>query len=63
MNSLDLETVQLVQRHARVNGPLIELLNERWPAANREDEAYPEAMRRVQAIGQEILDLITAGLL
>ena len=63
MKPLDLETIKPVQRHVRVNGPLVELLNERWAVANAEDEAYPEAMRRVQAIGQEILDLITAGLL
>ena len=63
MKPLDLETIKLVQRHAKVNGPLVELLNERWAAANAEDEAYLEATRRVQAIGQEILDLITAGLL
>jgi hypothetical protein len=41
----------------------VELLNERWAAADTEDDAYLEATRRVQAIGQEILDLITAGLL
>jgi len=49
--------------HARVNGPLMELLNERWGASNDKGPDYAEALNRVQAVSQELLDLVIAGLL
>ena len=63
MNITDFEKLKKVERHARVNGPLMELLNERWGASDEKDPAYIEALNRVQAVSQELLDLINAGLL
>jgi hypothetical protein len=53
----------MVERHARVGSPLMQLFNERWSTAKPEDEGYREAATRIQAISQELLDLITKGLL
>jgi len=63
VNITDFEKLKKVERHARVNGPLMELLNERWGASDEKDPAYIEALNRVQAVSQELLDLINAGLL
>jgi hypothetical protein len=63
MTAIDFEKRKIMERHARVNGPLMELFNERWAAVNTEDETFKEAANRVQAVGQELLDLITARLL
>jgi hypothetical protein len=62
MNTADFEKMKILERHARVNSPLIELLNERWGAAEK-NSSYIEALNRVQAVSQELLDLITTGLL
>jgi hypothetical protein len=58
----DFENLKILERHARVNGPLMVLFNERWAGA-AEDETFKEAANRVQAISQELLNLITAGFL
>jgi len=63
VNIADFEKLKKVERHARVNGPLMELLNERWGASDEKDPAFIEAFNRVQAVSQELLDLINAGLL
>jgi len=63
MNITDFDTIKKLERHARVNGPLMELLNERWRASDEKDPAYIETLNRVQAISQEMLNLITTGLL
>jgi hypothetical protein len=63
MSIPDFEKVKIVKRHARVNSPLIKLFNERWAGRNMEDETYLKAAGRVQALSQELLDLIIAGLL
>jgi hypothetical protein len=47
----------------RPNGPLMRLLNERWPIRDEENKQYLEAVERVQKITQEVLDLIKGGLL
>jgi hypothetical protein len=57
------EKLKIVERHARVNSPLMQLFNERWSSAKPEDENYREAAVRIQAISQELLDLIINGLL
>jgi hypothetical protein len=63
MTIADFEKLKIVERHAKVNGPLMMLFNERWASARTEDEAFKESAGRVQAVSQELLDLITAGLL
>jgi hypothetical protein len=62
MTVTDFEKLKIVERHAKVNGPLMVLFNERWAAAT-EDETFKEAANRVQFISQELLNLIIAGLL
>jgi hypothetical protein len=52
-----------LERLATVNGPLLRLLNERWPAHDAADKHYLEAVERVQKITQEVLNLIIEGLL
>jgi hypothetical protein len=59
----DFEKMKLLERYSRVNGPLIQLLNERWLGHDEKDEKYLEVLRRIQAVGQEILDLMAEGLL
>jgi len=63
MTIADFEKLKKAERHARVNGPLMELLNERWGASNEKDPAFIDALNRIQAVSQELLDLINAGLL
>jgi hypothetical protein len=63
MMMIDSEKMKILIRHAKVNGPLMRLFNERWAFAGAEDEAFKESAGRVQAVSQELLDLITAGLL
>jgi glycerate kinase len=63
MNIADFEKMKKAERHARVSGPLMELVNERWGASDKKDPAFIEALNRIQAVSQELLDLITAGLL
>ncbi|WP_010260735.1 hypothetical protein [Treponema primitia] len=57
------EKLKIVERHARVGSPLMQLFNERWASVRSDDQGYREATVRVQAISQEILNLITKGLL
>jgi hypothetical protein len=59
----DFEKMKLLERYSRVNGPLIQLLNERWLGYDEKDEKYLETLHRLQAAGQEILDLMAEGLL
>jgi len=63
MTAADFEKMKKAERHARVGGPLMELLNERWRGSDFKDPAYKEMLNRVQAVSQEVLDLINAGLL
>jgi hypothetical protein len=63
MNGIDSEKLKILERHAKANSPLMQLFNERWAAANTEDETFMEAANRIQAISQELLNLITTGLL
>jgi hypothetical protein len=63
MVNIDDSTVALVERHSRACGAIVEMFNKRWADAAITDEAYIEASNRVQAIGQEVLDLLAAGLL
>jgi hypothetical protein len=60
---VDCETKKVLERLATVNGPLMRLLNERWPIRGTADKQYLEAVERVQAVTQEVLNLITRGLL
>jgi hypothetical protein len=60
---VDCETTKILERLATVNGPLIRLLNERWPTRDTADIQYLEAVERVQKITQEVLNLIIEGLL
>jgi hypothetical protein len=63
MNAIDSEKLKIIERHAKVNGPLMRLFNERRAAVNTEDETFKEAADRVQAVSQELLYLISEGLL
>jgi hypothetical protein len=63
LSGIIFEKIQMVERHARVGSPLMQLFNERWATASPEDAGYREAATRIQAISQELLDLITRGLL
>ena len=60
---LDFEKLKMLERFSRVNGPLIKLLHERWATFDLDDETYKDTVGRVQKIGQELLDLLIAGLL
>jgi hypothetical protein len=60
---VDFETIKIMERLATVNGPLTRLLNERWPVREDANKQYLEAVERVQKITQEVLNLITGGLL
>jgi hypothetical protein len=60
---IDFETRKILERLAVVNGPLMRLLNERWPAHDAANEQYLGAVERVQKITQEVLNLIIGGLL
>ncbi|GHT83183.1 hypothetical protein FACS1894137_03650 [Spirochaetia bacterium] len=63
MSGISFEKMKMMERHARVGSPLMQLFNERWSSVSPEDEGYREAATRIQAISQELLDLITKGLL
>jgi hypothetical protein len=63
MTMADFEAMKVLERLATVNGPLTRLLNERWPTRDEANKQYLEAVERVQKITQEVLDLITGGLL
>jgi hypothetical protein len=63
MNIADFEKMKIAERHARVSGPIMELLNERWGASDEKDPDYLKTLNRIQAVNQELLDLISAGLL
>ncbi|GHV55755.1 hypothetical protein AGMMS49579_19300 [Spirochaetia bacterium] len=63
MSGISPEKIKLIGHHAWVGSPLMQLFNERWSTVNPEDEGYREAATRIQAISQELLDLITKGLL
>ncbi|GHU84544.1 hypothetical protein FACS189473_2150 [Spirochaetia bacterium] len=63
MNGIDFEKMKMLERHARVGSPLMQLFNERWSSVNPKDENYRETAARIQAISQELLDLITKNLL
>jgi hypothetical protein len=60
---VDFETIKILERLATVNGPLLRLLNERWPIQDAADKHYLEAVERVQKITREVLNLIIEGLL
>jgi hypothetical protein len=60
---VDFETITILERLAVVTGPLMRLLNERWPARDEADKQYLEAVERIQKITQEVLNLIIEGLL
>jgi hypothetical protein len=60
---VDFETIKILERHATVNGPLLRLLNERWPIPDEASKQYLEAVERVQKITQEVFNLIIEGLL
>jgi hypothetical protein len=40
------EKIKMMERHARVNGPLMEMLNERWGGCGTEDENCKKALCR-----------------
>jgi hypothetical protein len=61
--SISFEKMKMLERHARVGSPLMELFNERWASVSPDNENYREAATRIQAISQELLDMITQGLL
>jgi hypothetical protein len=63
MKPPNFETLKIMERLGRVSGPLIQMLDERWLAADEQDENYKYTANRVQEITQTVLDLITAGLL
>ena len=63
MIAADFDKMKKAERHARVSGPLMELLNERWGASDARDPDFVKALNRIQAVSQELLDLISAGLL
>ena len=60
---VDFEKLKKAERHARIHGPLLELFNERWSSFDFNDPAFIESINRIQAVNQELLDLINAGLL
>jgi hypothetical protein len=57
------EKMKIAERAARVNGPLMRLLNERWPNPDEDDSDYQCMLCRVQTITQAVVDLIAEGLL
>jgi hypothetical protein len=63
MNIADFEKMKIAERHARVSGTLMELFNERWGASEEKGPAFMETLNRIQAVSQELLDLISDGLL
>jgi hypothetical protein len=63
MTMVDFEAKKILGRSATINGPLMRLLNKRWPVCNTANKQYLEAVERVQKITQEVLNLIAEGLL
>jgi hypothetical protein len=63
MSGISFEKMKMFERHARVGSPLMQLFNERWASVMPDDKDYRETALRIQAISQELLDLITKGLL
>jgi hypothetical protein len=63
VKNIDFETIKKMEKLGKVNGPLIQMFNERWRSADEQDENYQYAANRIQEITQTVLDLITAGLL
>jgi hypothetical protein len=63
LSGISFEKMKQIERHSRVGSPLMLLFNERWASVNPEDEDYREAAARIQEISQELLELITTGLL
>jgi uncharacterized UPF0160 family protein len=63
MKPIDFETIKKIEQLSRVSGPLIRMLNERWPSPDDQDEDFIYTVKCVQEIIQTVLDLITAGLL
>jgi hypothetical protein len=63
MTMVDFETIKILERLVTVNGPLMRLLNERWPVRDEANKKYLETVERVQKITQEVLNLIVEGLL
>jgi hypothetical protein len=59
----DIEAKRIAERAQRVNGPLAQLLIERWPNPNMNDENFQCALKSIEVIGQAVTDLITEGLL
>jgi hypothetical protein len=63
MTAINFEKMKIAERAARVNGPLMRLLNERWPNPDEDNEDYQRMLGRVQTITQEVVNLIVEGLL
>jgi hypothetical protein len=63
MSGISFEKLKMLERHARVNSPLMQLFNERWASVPPDDKDYREVAMRIQAISQELLDMVTKGLL
>jgi hypothetical protein len=54
LSGITLEKIKMVERHALVGSPMMQLFNERWSSVNPEDEGYREAATRIQVISQEL---------
>jgi hypothetical protein len=63
MKPVDFAVIKKMEKLGRINGPLIQTLNERWPSPDERDENYLYTLKCVQEITQMTLDLVTAGLL
>jgi hypothetical protein len=63
MSAISFEKMKMLERHARVNSPLMQLFNERWASVTPDDKDYREVSTRIQTISQELLNLITKRLL
>jgi hypothetical protein len=61
MNDSDVK--KIVERAQRVNGPLAQLLVERWPCPDENDEKFKSALKSVEVIGQAVTDLVSMGFL
>jgi hypothetical protein len=59
----DDEVKKIVERAQRVNGPLAQLLVERYPFPSENDKRFQMALKSVEVIGQAVTDLITDGIL
>jgi hypothetical protein len=52
-----------IRKHAEVNGPLMQLFNERFKSANEDDPSFLYTCEQIGIISQEIWDLINSELL